>query len=356
MGIKLQQIATWVDGKLDGDGELVIESAAILSSVAASQISFVDHPKLLKRALESPAAALVIPEDWEAIERPAIRVSDVRAAFAQIVNRFRPPFEPKRQGISVRAEIDPSAKIADDVDVHAFAVIGPEVEIGSGSTIHAGAIIMGRCKIGRDVTIYPRVTLYRDTQVGDRTVIHSGAVIGANGFGYDTVAGQHQPAAQLGYVIIEADVEIGANTTVDRASYNATVIGQGTKIDNLVMVAHNCQVGEHNLICSQVGIAGSSTTGNYVVMAGQVGIPDHVSIGHQSVIGAKSGVMRDVPDGSTMLGIPATPERDQMAKQAAFAKLPEMRRQVRDLRRRVEKLMATVDEDSEQASAQPEAA
>jgi UDP-3-O-[3-hydroxymyristoyl] glucosamine N-acyltransferase len=174
-------------------------------------------------------------------------------------------------------------------------------------------------------------------------VIHAGTVVGAYGFGYDTVHGRHERGDQLGYVVIEDDVEIGANATIDRGTYGPTVIGQGTKIDNLVMVAHNCHIGRHNLICSQVGIAGSSSSGNYVVMAGQVGVPDHVRIGHRAVLGAKAGVMRDVADDTTVLGLPATPERDQLAKQAALARLPDMRRQLRDLIRQVEQLAQKVE-------------
>ncbi len=240
--------------------------------------------------------------------------------------------------------------------MHANAVIGPEVQIGRGSTVHANATIMGRCRIGRDVTIFPGCVLYRDTVVRDRVVLHANAVIGAYGFGYDTIGGRHERGDQLGFVILEADVEIGASSTVDRGTYGPTVIGEGTKIDNLVMIAHNCRMGKHNLICSQVGVAGSSCSGDYVVMAGQVGVPDHVRIGHRAILGAKSGIMRDVPDDTTVIGIPATPERDQMAKQAAFAKLPEMRRQLHDLKREVDRLAAQLAEQPKTVSPQSEAA
>jgi UDP-3-O-[3-hydroxymyristoyl] glucosamine N-acyltransferase len=169
-------------------------------------------------------------------------------------------------------------------------------------------------------------------------MIHANAVLGAYGFGYGFADGRHVLSAQLGNVILEADVEIGACTTIDRGTYGPTVIGEGTKIDDHVMIAHNCRIGRHNMLCSQVGIAGSTTTGDYVVMAGQVGVRDHVHIGTKAVLGAMAGVTNDVPEGARMIGIPATPERDQKLKQAAFSKLPEMRRELKKLQRLAEKI------------------
>jgi UDP-3-O-[3-hydroxymyristoyl] glucosamine N-acyltransferase len=352
----LGQLAELVQGQLVGDPDLRITGAATLADALPGQISFVDHPKLRAQIASSPAAAVVVPADWDDVGRPALRVPHVRSSFAAIVSLFRPPFEPPGPGISPAAHIDPTARLADDVQVHPFAVIGPEVRIGSGSVVHAHVTIMGRCQIGRDVTLFPNAVLYRDTVVGDRVIIHAQAVIGAYGFGYDTLGGRHVRGDQLGYVILEPDVEIGAGTTIDRGTYGPTVIGAGTKIDNLVMIAHNCRLGKHNLICSQVGVAGSSSSGDYVVMAGQVGVPDHVRIGHRAVLGAKAGVMRDVPDDSTFIGIPATPERDQMAKQAAFARLPEMRRQLRDVIRQVDRLTAQLQQLTTSEAPKPEAA
>ena len=192
---------------------------------------------------------------------------------------------------------------------------------------------MAGSQIGQDVTIFPNAVLYENTIVGPRCVIHANAVLGAYGFGYGFADGRHVLSAQLGNVVLEADVEIGAGSTIDRGTYGPTTIGEGTKIDDLVMVAHNCRIGRHNMLCSQVGIAGSTTTGDYVVMAGQVGVRDHVHIGNRAVLGAMAGVTNDVPEGARMIGIPATPERDQKIKQAAFSKLPEMRRQLKKLQR-----------------------
>jgi UDP-3-O-[3-hydroxymyristoyl] glucosamine N-acyltransferase len=203
---------------------------------------------------------------------------------------------------------------------------------------------MSGCRLGRNVTIYPNAVLYDNTQVGDRSIIHSGAVLGCHGFGYRFMGGRHEPSAQLGNVEIGCDVEIGAGTTIDRGTYGPTTVGDGTKIDNLVMIAHNCRIGRHNMICSQVGIAGSSSTGDYVVLAGQVGVKDHVRIGDGAVLGAMAGVTHDVPPGAHMFGIPATDEREQKVRLATLAKLPDMRRQLKALQRVVDQLMPPVDE------------
>jgi UDP-3-O-[3-hydroxymyristoyl] glucosamine N-acyltransferase len=217
-------------------------------------------------------------------------------------------------------------------------MIGDDVQIGPGSVIHSGVRILAGCRLGAGVVLFPNVVLYEHTVIGDRTTIHAGAVIGAYGFGYTTVNGQHRRSAQLGYVEIGADVEIGAGSTIDRGTYGATVIGDGTKLDNQVMIAHNCRIGRHNILCSQVGIAGSTTTGDYVVMGGQVGIRDHVHIASGVKLGAKSGVMADMLEAGSYIGAPATPERQQMCIMAATLKLPEMKKQLRDLQRMVEKL------------------
>jgi UDP-3-O-[3-hydroxymyristoyl] glucosamine N-acyltransferase len=185
--------------------------------------------------------------------------------------------------------------------------------------------------------------LYEDTIVGDRCIIHAGAVIGAYGFGYLTEHGRHRLSAQLGHVEMESDVEIGACTTIDRGTYGPTAIGAGTKIDNLVQIAHNCRIGRHNLLCSHVGIAGSCTTGDYVVMAGQAGSRDHINIGDRVTVGAQAGIMHDIDDGETQVGSPATPVRQQMVMQAALSRLPEMRKELKALQHQVERLERRVE-------------
>ncbi|HOM18635.1 MAG TPA: UDP-3-O-(3-hydroxymyristoyl)glucosamine N-acyltransferase, partial [Thermoguttaceae bacterium] len=236
-----------------------------------------------------------------------------------------------------------SARLASDVEIGPYVTIGEEVEIGEGVTIHVGVQIMAGVKIGPGVTIFPNVVLYEDTVVGPRCIIHAGAVIGAYGFGYVCQDRQYRLAPQLGNVVLGADVEIGACTTIDRGTYGSTVIGEGTKIDNLVMIAHNCRIGRYNMICAQVGVAGSTVTGDYVIMAGQVGVKDHVQIGDGAVLGAMSGVIADVPAGARMVGIPATPEWEQRLKQVAWTKLPEMRHEFKKLQATVARLSSELE-------------
>jgi len=339
MKLHLRDIAILVDGKLDGKGDVQISGTAILDRAGAGKITLVDRPDLARQLAESDASAVIVSEQFQPAGIPFITVRNVHEAFARIVRKFQPPRKQGRLGISENAMVESSAQIAENVEIHAGAMVGPGVKIGSGTTIHGGVRLGADCLIGENVTIFPNAVLYENTMIGDRSLIHAGAVLGAYGFGYDMVDGSHQLSAQLGNVEIGADVEIGACTTIDRGTYGPTSIGDGTKIDNQVMIGHNCRIGRHNMLCSQVGIAGSTSTGDYVVMAGQVGVRDHVHIGDQAVLGAKAGILNNIPAGETYVGIPATPERDQKLKQAAFAKLPEMRKQFKQLNRTVSEIV-----------------
>lgn len=338
MQATLAELAALVGGQIVGDGQMVILGAATLRDVEAGQITLVDRIEKSHLLQGCRAAAVVAPPGYVPQQMAAIQVADVHAAFAAIVEYFVPPLRQTRIGVSPQAAISPTAVLGSDVDVHPFATIGDGVTIGAGSTIHSGVQIMAGSHIGENVTVFANAVLYERTIVGPRCIIHANAVLGAYGFGYGFANGRHVLSAQLGNVVLGADVEIGAGSTIDRGTYGPTVIGEGTKIDNLVMVAHNCRIGSHNMLCSQVGVAGSTTTGDYVVMAGQVGVRDHVHIGDRAVLGAMAGVTNDVPADFRMIGIPATPERDQKLKQAAFSKLPEMRRQLKQLQRTVDQL------------------
>ena len=351
MKTSLNSLASLIGGQLSGDPDTVIHGATTLTEAQQGDITLVDSARRLNLLEQTSATAAVVPTGSPPAAISTIAVDDVHQAFRALVVHFRPPHSSARVGVSATAIVSLTARLADDVDVHPGATIGDEVEIGVGTTIHSGVHIRAGCKIGQNVTIFPGTVVYENTIVGPRTIIHAGAVIGAYGFGYEMVEGRHELSAQLGYVEIGADVEIGANTTIDRGTYGATVVGEGTKIDNLVMIAHNCRLGRHNMICSQVGIAGSTTTGDYVVMAGQVGVRDHVHIGSRAVLGAMAGVINDVPEGVLMIGIPATPERDQKLKQAALAKLPEMRKEFKAMRRTIAELSAELEDQDGQAAA-----
>jgi UDP-3-O-[3-hydroxymyristoyl] glucosamine N-acyltransferase len=340
MPTKLSALAHLVGGELVGDATTVISGAATLVDATDNDITLVDKNEKLGSLANSAARAVVVPPGFpvESLTMPAIVVDDVHRAFTAIVLHFRPQRARQRMGISPHALISPSARLAGGVDVHAGASIGDDVEIGSGSTIYPGARVMAGCRLGENVTIHPNAVLYEETKVGDGSVIHAGVVLGCHGFGYRVLEGANCPSAQLGWVEVGSNCEIGACSTVDRGTYGPTVIGDGTKIDNLVIIAHNCHIGKHNMICSQVGVAGSTITGDYVVMAGQVGVRDHVRIGEGAILAAKAGVSQDVPAGAHMLGVPAIREREQKIQFAAISKLPEMRRQLRRLQRTVEEL------------------
>jgi UDP-3-O-[3-hydroxymyristoyl] glucosamine N-acyltransferase len=339
MSLTLAQIARLVDGQLLGDGELSIRGAATLAAARPGEITLCDNPKLAPQLARSQAAAAIVPHGFDP-PLPSIAVADVHAAFAKVVAQFRPQKAPRPVGIHPQAVVSLSARIGEGTQVHPLAVIGDNVEIGSGCTIHSGVRIADGCRIGSGTALFPNVVLYENTVVGNRVLIHANAAIGAYGFGYTMVEGQHKLSAQLGNVEIEDDVEIGACATIDRGTYGPTIIGAGTKIDNHVMIAHNCRIGRHNLICSQAGVAGSSTTGDFVVIAGQVGVRDHVHIGDRAMLGAQCGVMNDVPAGQRVLGSPAIDEKDQYRIFAASFKLPEMRKELHKLQRDVQRLEA----------------
>jgi len=234
--------------------------------------------------------------------------------------------------IAGSAQVDPTAHIGPN------CVLGPDVRLGARSVLMGGNDLRAHCRLGDDVCLFPNVVLYRQTQVGHRVTIHAGTVIGSDGFGYVLDEGRHRKVLQLGNVLIHDDVEIGANVAIDRGTLGSTVIGEGTKIDNLVHVAHNVVIGRHCLIMGQVGFAGSTRLGDYVVVASQSGIADHLKLGNQAVVGAKSGVMRDVPDGGRVLGIPASPDRQAKRQMIAMQHLPELLQRVRELEAQVKKL------------------
>ncbi len=275
MTIQLAEIAALVEGRLIGDAELACHGANPPGEAISGEITMLDDPRRASSIAQSGALAVITGEEVDLGGRPQIVVANPRQAFSTVVAHFRPPIDQ----VQLADGIHPTAEIAETALIHPRVIVGAGTKIGDRTRIMPGAVIMPQCVIGDDCVIYANATLYEYTQVADRVVIHAGAVLGAHGFGYRPENGRHMLTPQLGYVAIESDVEIGAGTTIDRGTYGATRVGEGTKIDNHVMIGHNCQIGRHNLICSQVGIAGSSRTGDYVVLAGQVGLADHITLG-----------------------------------------------------------------------------
>ncbi len=338
MSLPLGEIARLIDGTLTGDEDLEIVGAATLPVARPGEVTLADHPRLAPQLVRSQASAVIVPASLQPADRPFITVSDVHGAFAKIVAHFRPPRQTRMSGISPAAYVSPSAKIGAGVEIHPHAFVGADVEIAEGCVIHSGVRILDGCKLGSHCTIFPNAVLYENTTLGAHVLVHANAVLGAYGFGYATVDGRHKLSAQLGYVEVGDNVEIGASTTIDRGTYGPTVIGSGTKIDNLVQIGHNCRIGRHNLICSQVGIAGSCTTGEYVVMAGQVGLADHLHISDGALLGAKAGLMTDALPGKRYLGAPAVEERQFFRSISLIQQLPEIRRQLHEAQRAIIRL------------------
>lgn len=342
MNMHLGDIAMLVGGNLNGDPALQITGAAILRDAAEGDITLADRTHLAQLA-ECRASAVLVPPGLFPAGKSYVTVSDVHASFAKVVEHFRPNSQHPRNGVSVAAHVGKTAHIGQHVVVHAGAYIGEAVVIGAGVIIHPGVRILDGCRIGDNSILFPNVVLYENTIIGKNVTVHAGAIIGAYGFGYSSMNGRHERGAQLGHVEIGDDVEVGANSTIDRGTYGATVIGSGTKIDNLVMIAHNCRIGRHNLICAQVGIAGSSTTEDHVVLAGQVGLRDHVHIASGVMVGAQAGVMHNITKAGSWIGSPAKPDREFLVEIAALAKLPALRKEFVALRKQVAELASKLE-------------
>ena len=337
MNRTVRQLAALVGGEVLGDGDVTIESARTLSDAGPGDLTFVDGERNLHVWHACVAAAAVVPQGVPLNGRPIIRVADPKVAFGTIVQALKLARSSSSTGrIDPTAHLHPSAIIGPDATIGPFAVVGEGTVIGARCHLHAGAVVGHFCTLGDDVILHPHSVLYDDCRLGDRVTIHANAVIGADGYGYKVHQGKNLKVPQLGCVEIGDDVEIGACTTIDRGTFGPTRIGEGTKIDNQVMIAHNCQIGKHNLIVSQVGIAGSTTTGDNVIIAGQCGVGDHLTIGDRVVIGALAGVFRDVPADSRVLGNPARPIKETLRIVASIQKLPGLVRDMQRVKRKVD--------------------
>jgi len=327
------ELARRLQGEVRGEASVELHGLAAADTAGPGDLTFAESEAFLVRA-ESSAAGAILTSLEAGPAKTVIRVRHTRLAMAQALALFypEPAFAP---GLHPSAVVDPGARIDPTAHVGPLCAIGSGSELGPRVVLMAGVVVGANCVLGADTRVFPRVILYDRTHVGARVRIHAGAVLGSDGYGYVFANGAHQKVPQVGQVVIEDDVEIGANVTIDRAALGATVIGHGTKVDNLVHVAHNVTVGSHCLLIAQVGIAGSTTVGDYVTMAGQVGISDHLRIGNRVTIGAQAGVMSHIPDGETWLGAPARPVAQMMRQFATAEKLPELARRLAALERQV---------------------
>ena len=318
--ILIGEIADFVGGEFGGDREQRIHSVAPLASAKGDQLSFLSNRKYVSELATTEAGAILVPKKLEGCDARWIRVEDPYFAFAKIMTRWFSN-RPTPTGISPKAVVADSAKLGNNVSLGHFAVIGENVVIGNNVTIFQNVSIEAGSVIGDDCIIYPNVVIYDGTRIGHRCIIHSGVVIGSDGYGFATHGGKHHKIPQIGIVRIEDDVEIGAGTTIDRAALGETVVGEGTKIDNLVQIGHNVKVGKHCLLVSQVGIAGSTELGDHVAVAGQSGFSGHLKIGNRVQVAAKSAVLDDVPDDTKVMGSPAVPFTEFARRHAALKKL-----------------------------------
>lgn len=358
--ITAQKLAEHLGAVLHGQVDALLYDVAPLDEAAAGQVTYVESAKQVRMLKGAVPGAVIAPSavadqfsesgfTWLIVDHP-------QQAFIGTMLLFRPPVARATTGISQEACISQSAKIGEGTNIYPGACIGENVVIGRNCDVFPGAVVRERVTIGNDCVIHPNAVLYPRVQLANRVIVHANAVIGADGFGYRFADGRFERLPHTGTVIIQDDVEIGACATVDRAMIGATVIGSGTKIDNLVMIAHNCRIGRHNAFASQVGFAGSCTTGDYVRCGGQVGIADHVHIGSGVSLGGKAGVMNDLPDGGTYHGIPARLEKEAIKHHLTLLRVPEMRDQIQQLAAQLEELKNQLESKSRSTPLQVRAA
>lgn len=342
----LNEIASLVKGKVVGDGQITVSHLSAIDDISANSLVFADGAENIKQAEQSSAAAILVADNVAGLQKPIIQVSNPLKSFITLLNYFYP-------SAVHNGEIHPTAIIAPDV------ILGQNISIGPYVVIEAGAIIGENClikshvhiganvKIGANSIIQPHVTIYDKCQIGERVSIHAASVIGSDGFGYTTTDGEHVKVPHVGAVIIENDVEIGANTVIDRATLGATVIGEGTKIDNLVQIAHSVKLGKHNILCAFTGIAGSTTSGDHVIFAANVGVSDHVRIDNNVILGARAGVppKKHLKEGNIYLGSPARPKDKAIAHELSINRVPIMSKNLKALSARITDLEKTLSKE-----------
>jgi UDP-3-O-[3-hydroxymyristoyl] glucosamine N-acyltransferase len=328
------EISQVVGGQVFGDASLVLKGFAPADRAQSGDLTFAENENYFARAEQSAASAIIVDGPFTSRQKVLIRVPNSRIAFAKVLPLFfpEPAFAP---GIHATAIVPSSVQVHPTAHLGPYCVLGENVRIGARCVLRGANHLGANCVLGDEVHLFPNATLYPGTEVGHRVRIHSGSVIGADGFGYVFDAGIHRKIPQIGKVVLGDDVEIGANVTIDRGALGPTIIGKGTKIDNLVQIAHNVVVGEHCLVVSQAGIAGSAKLGNYVIIAGQAGIAGHLKIGDHVSVAAQSGVMRDIPDGQKWLWSPAQPDRQAKRQMLALQELPSLLRRFQALEKKL---------------------
>lgn len=338
--IPLSQIHRLVGGELHGNGQATVTFLASVADATPETLAFVTNDKPLKSPGDIRAGALLIHRHVPELKIPQIVVPNPLLAFSQVAQAFFvAPFRPR--GVASDVTQGTSVTIGTDASIWPFVTLGDRAKIGARVTLYPGVFVGADSSIGDDAVLYPNVVVREGCTVGSRVIVHSGTVIGSDGFGYVQHQGRHHKIPQLGGVTIEDDVELGANVTIDRATLGQTVIRKGSKVDNLVQIAHNVTVGEHAIVVAQVGIAGSTTIGHHVMIGGQAGLADHIQIGDHVMIAARAGVNRSLEPNQIVSGAPVMPHETWMKAQAVIPRLPELRQQIRHLEQRLAALETT---------------
>jgi len=336
-GFTLGELAETLRATLEGDPTRIVTGVETLDAAGPEHVAFLIDPRYAKSAAASRAGAFLAGPDAAGLPGPVLRTAKPQQALIRLLLLFHPP-------AAAAPGVDPTAVVAADARVDPTAAVGPLAVVESGAVlgprvrVHAFAFVGARAEVGEDSVLHPRVVLCAGVRLGRRVIVHAGAVVGADGFGYAFDGEAHRKIPQVGGVLIEDDVEIGANTTIDRATLGDTVVRRGTKIDNLVQIAHNVEIGEHSIVVAQVGIAGSSRIGRGVILAGQVGVADHLTVGDGAVVLAQSGLARDVAPGEKVFGTPARPVLRAKRLFTLEEQLPEIVRRLRQAERRLERL------------------
>ncbi len=335
--MKLSELSKLIGGDIIGDPDVEITGVSGITEAQTGDITYIHDRKFLRDKSAIHASAVIVKETAEGLSASMLVVKNPQYIYAKALEVFYKK-TPEHTGISDRAFVGENVIFGDKVSVHHFAYICDRVVIGAGGTICAGVYIEDGVTIGENSIIYPNVTIRENTIIGNNVTIHSGTVIGSDGFGYVMEQDMHYKIPQVGGVIIEDNVEIGSNSAIDRGTTGNTIIGSGTKIDNLVQIAHNVKIGSHAIIVSQVGISGSVEIGSNVILAGQVGVRDHITIGSRAMVGAQSGIGGNIPEGQIYSGSPAIPHKSWLRAQSIYAKLPEYVKRIQELERKIEAL------------------
>lgn len=347
MQFTAQQIAQYVGGVIEGDASAIVNTFAKIEEGVEGALSFLSDPKYEPYVYSTASSVLLMPTDFQPAQpvRPTmVRVASPREALGRLLQLYE-SFKPKRKGIDPLAYVAPTAKIGKDVYLAPFAAVGDNAVIGDGTELHPHATVGANAQVGNDCILYANTTVYHDCIVGNRCILHAGSVVGADGFGFAPSGDNLEKIPQIGIAVLEDDVELGANSCVDRATMGRTIVHRGAKIDNLVQVAHNVTIGQNSILCAQVGVAGSTKIGEWCILAGQAGVPNQVNMPDHVTLGAKTGITGGgLKAGETYMGYPHMPARLWRRAHATFRSLPDMAFQLRQLQKQVEELQKQLAE------------